>query len=77
MFASAIESGDAPLAVQDHHQSAPRITQIETEYQRAVIDAEARWLSAVIDDLKSGKLRWDQEQITAQAAETFSQATSP
>jgi DNA-binding PadR family transcriptional regulator len=63
--------------LQDHHQSAPRITQIETEYQRAVIDAEARWLSAVIDDLKSGKLRWDQEQITAQAAETFSQATSP
>jgi DNA-binding PadR family transcriptional regulator len=63
--------------LQDHHHSAPRITLIETEYQRAVIDAEARWLSAVIDDLKSGKLCWDQEQITAQAAETFSQATSP
>ena len=55
----------------------PRVLLIETEYQRAVIDAEARWLSAVIDDLKSGKLCWDQEQITAQAAETFSQATSP
>ncbi len=62
--------------LQDYRETAPRIALIETEYQRAVIDAEARWLSSVIDDLKSGKLSWDQDQIAAQAAETFFQAAS-
>jgi DNA-binding PadR family transcriptional regulator len=63
--------------LQDYRESVPRIALIEIEYQRAVTDAEARWLSSVIDDLKSGKLCWDQEQIAAQAAETFFQAVSP
>ncbi|MGD0244968.1 MAG: PadR family transcriptional regulator [Streptosporangiaceae bacterium] len=60
--------------LQDHRESVPRIALIETEYQRAVTDAEARWLSSVIDDLKSGKLCWDHDEIAAQAAETFYQA---
>jgi hypothetical protein len=60
--------------LQDYRESVPRIALIETEYQRAVTDAEARWLSSVIDDLKSGKLCWDHDEIAAQAAETFYQA---
>lgn len=63
--------------LQDYREAVPRIALIETEYQRAVIDAEARWLSSVIDDLKSGKLSWDQNQIAAQAAETFFEAAGP
>jgi hypothetical protein len=38
--------------LQDYRESVPRIALIETEYQRAVTDAEARWLSSVIDDLQ-------------------------
>ena len=63
--------------LQDYREAVPRVALIETEYQHAVVNAEARWLSAVIDDLKSGKLTWDHDQIAAQAAETFFQAASP
>jgi DNA-binding PadR family transcriptional regulator len=60
--------------LQGYREAVPRIVLIETEYQHAVVQAEARWLSSVIDDLKSGKLAWDHDQIAAQAAETFFQA---
>jgi len=63
--------------LQDYRETVPRIALIETEYQRAVTDAETRWLSSVIDALNSGTLSWDQDQIAAQAAETFFQAASP
>jgi DNA-binding PadR family transcriptional regulator len=63
--------------LQDHRETLPRIALIETEYQHAVTGTEARWLSSVIDDLKSGKLSWDQNQIAAQAAEDFSAAANP
>jgi DNA-binding PadR family transcriptional regulator len=60
----------------EYRETVPRIALIETEYQRAVIDAEVRWLTSVIDDLKSGELSWNREQLAAQAAETF-KAASP
>jgi DNA-binding PadR family transcriptional regulator len=63
--------------LQDYRETLPRIALIETEYQHAVIHAEARWLSSVIDDLYNGTLSWDQDQLAAQAAETFFQAANP
>jgi DNA-binding PadR family transcriptional regulator len=60
--------------LQDYRETLPRIALIETEYQRAVTGAEAHWLSAIIQDLSSGKLSWNQDQIAAQAAGTFAQA---
>lgn len=63
--------------IEEHHPDMPRITLIETEYQRAVTDAEVRWLSSVIDDLKSGRLSWDRDQLAAQAADDYLQADSP
>jgi DNA-binding PadR family transcriptional regulator len=63
--------------LQDYREAMPRIALIETEYQRTVVHAEARWLSSVIDDLESGKLAWSHDQIAAQAAETFYQAAGP
>jgi DNA-binding PadR family transcriptional regulator len=63
--------------LQEYRETVPRIAMIETEYQHAVVHAEVRWLSSVIDDLQSGKLSWDQDQIAAQAAETFFEAASP
>jgi DNA-binding PadR family transcriptional regulator len=60
--------------LRDYRGVVPRIALIETEYQHAVFQAEACWLSSVIDDLKSGKFAWDHDQIAAQAAEIFFQA---
>jgi hypothetical protein len=76
---AAVRSRLAELDSQlrDYRETVPRITLIETEYQHAVIGAEARWLSSVLDDLKSRKLTWDHEQIAAQAAQYFSRAAAP
>jgi DNA-binding PadR family transcriptional regulator len=60
-----------------HQATVPRIALVETEYQRTITDAEARWLGAIIDDLKSGKLSWEHEQLAVQAAETLTSAGGP
>jgi len=54
----------------------PRIALIETEYTRALTAAEVRWLGSLIDDLKSGNLTWDHEQLAAQAADEVAKATA-
>jgi DNA-binding PadR family transcriptional regulator len=76
---AAVEAQLAQLdsELSDYREAVPRIALIETEYQRAVIGAEARWLSSVIDELTSGKLSWDGGQLAAQAAETFLEAAGP
>jgi len=61
--------------LQEYGEGLPRIALIETEYQRAVVGAEADWLKAAIGDLESGTLTWTYEQLAAQAHEDFSQAT--
>jgi DNA-binding PadR family transcriptional regulator len=43
----------------------PRVTLLETEYQRAVIAAELGWLEAVVGDLRSGRLSWSHEELAA------------
>ncbi len=74
---TAVQARVAELGseLQGDRETVPRIALIETEYQRAVTGAEAGWLSSVIDDLESGKLSWDQDQIAAQAAESFQAAS--
>jgi DNA-binding PadR family transcriptional regulator len=62
--------------IEKHFQELPRITLIEIEYQRTITDAEVRWLSSIIDDLKSGKLSWDHDQLAARAADDYSRAVS-
>ena len=42
----------------------PRVTLLETEYLRAIADAELRWLTAVLDDLRSGELSWTHEELS-------------
>lgn len=61
--------------IEEHPPGIPRITQLETEYQRAITDAEVSWLSSVIPDLKSGKLACD-EQLAARASDDYHQAES-
>jgi DNA-binding PadR family transcriptional regulator len=46
----------------------PRVTLIETEYQRAMVAAELGWVLAVIEELASGGLSWSEADFAAAAA---------
>jgi DNA-binding PadR family transcriptional regulator len=41
----------------------PRLFLIEDEYRAAMMRAELAWLAAVVDDLATGRLTWDEELI--------------
>jgi DNA-binding PadR family transcriptional regulator len=43
---------------------------LKTEYQRAVLAAEARWVTQILDELRSGELTWSREELLA-CAETL------
>jgi DNA-binding PadR family transcriptional regulator len=43
----------------------PRVTLLETEYLRAVTEAELRWITGVIDDLRTGSLTWSEADFAA------------
>lgn len=47
----------------------PRLFVIETEFQSAMLSAELRWVRALLEDIKSGNLDWDEERIRAWGAE--------
>jgi len=46
-------------------QGLPRIAMLETEYQRAVLAAEAQWVTQILGELRSGKLSWTSEELLA------------
>ncbi|MFB8002338.1 PadR family transcriptional regulator [Nocardia sp. NPDC056000] len=52
-------------AAQSAQFGLPRIVTLEDEYQRAVADAELRWLEGVIADLAAGTLTWSWESLAA------------
>jgi DNA-binding PadR family transcriptional regulator len=45
----------------DSTSALPRVTQLETDYVRAVTIAQLSWVSGVIDDLRGGALTWSSE----------------
>jgi DNA-binding PadR family transcriptional regulator len=47
----------------------PRVTLLEDEYKLAVARAELRWLSGLLDDLKTGALTWSEESLAAVAVD--------
>jgi DNA-binding PadR family transcriptional regulator len=56
------------LAAFDHelggtYDHLPRVTLLETEYQRAVVAAELGWVDGVMADLRSGALAWSHEEL--------------
>ena len=53
---AAIKSIVADLG--DKYQ-LPRLFAIEDEYRLAMLEAEHRWVSGILDDLASGELYWD------------------
>jgi DNA-binding PadR family transcriptional regulator len=46
----------------------PRVTLIESEYQRAMVAAELAWVDAVAADLRSGALTWSHEELASLAS---------
>ena len=63
-LASALAAFDANAAA-EAETGVPRIAVLESEYQRAVLEAEARWVQSVIADLRSGKLAWSRQELMA------------
>ena len=51
----------------------PRVTLLESEYQRAVAAAELGWVDAVGADLRSGSLTWSREQLAEVARSSFTE----
>lgn len=49
----------------DLKDTLPRVTLLESEYLRAVADAELRWVDSVMEDLRSGSLTWSGEDFEA------------
>jgi len=45
----------------------PRVTLLETEYLRAVTAAELDWVTAIIDDLRTGALTWSHAELVETA----------
>ncbi|MFE4458841.1 PadR family transcriptional regulator, partial [Nocardia tengchongensis] len=57
---AALDEIDTGMA-QARQFGLPRVTLLEDEYQRAVTEAELRWLEAVLADLADGTLTWSWE----------------
>jgi DNA-binding PadR family transcriptional regulator len=47
----------------------PRLFLIEMEYLRAVLDMELTWVQAIVTDLASGQLTWNEQWLRAVAAQ--------
>jgi DNA-binding PadR family transcriptional regulator len=45
----------------------PRVTLLETEYQRAVIAAELAWVERIVNDLDTGTLTWSAQDFESAA----------
>ncbi|MEV0623718.1 PadR family transcriptional regulator [Nonomuraea sp. NPDC050404] len=53
----------------EEESGLPRVTRLETEYLRAVTEAEARWVRSILDDIRTGRLTWSYEELMSIAAE--------
>ena len=59
----ALSGADGPLP--------PRVTLIETEYLRAMTQAELDWLCSVTDELRSGTLSWSYAELAEAAKQSL------
>src|SRR4051794_15514272 len=60
---------DAMIATELEGLKVPRVTMLETEYLRAVTNAELQWVDAVLAGLKDGSIAWSREELRAIAAQ--------
>jgi len=54
---------DAALATELEGFALPRVTMLETEYLRAMTEAELRWVESILAGFEDGSLHWDQEEL--------------
>jgi DNA-binding PadR family transcriptional regulator len=60
-LAAAFQEADTP-------EFLPRVVMLESEYVRKTAQAQLDWIREVIADLRSGRLTWSLEELTAIAA---------
>jgi DNA-binding PadR family transcriptional regulator len=48
-------------------KALPRVTVLETEYQRAVTGAELTWVNGAVDDIRTGRLTWSEDDFSTAA----------
>ena len=72
--AAALREDQAKIeqALDNVPASLPRVVLLDDEYRRAVLAAELAWIDGVLEDLRSGALAWDREQLAAVAAQDLS-----
>jgi DNA-binding PadR family transcriptional regulator len=63
---------DAAIATEVEGFAIPRVTMLETEYLRAVTNAELEWVDAVLTGLRDGSISWSREELRAIAAQWMS-----
>jgi len=51
--------------LRDEAVGLPRLFLLESEYLRAVLDAELAWVRAIVADLRAGRLTWSEEWLRA------------
>jgi DNA-binding PadR family transcriptional regulator len=49
---------DGELAAENEGVPVPRWALLETEYLKAVTEAEVRWIETILDELREGSLTW-------------------
>ncbi len=69
LLAARLAERDAAIATAMQEYRLPRVTMLETEYLRAVTDAELRWLDSVIAGLRDGSIGWSREELASIAAQ--------
>lgn len=60
---------DAELVTEIEGYQLPRVTMMETEYIREITNAELRWITAILEDLRDGSITWSADELRAFAAQ--------
>jgi DNA-binding PadR family transcriptional regulator len=59
---AAREEASAAFAQEMH---LPRVVLLEDEHERALREAELRWVSSLLEDMRAGRLGWDEASLRA------------
>ncbi len=47
----------------EHEMHLPRVVLLEDEHERALREAELRWIVSLLEDMRAGRLAWDPESL--------------
>lgn len=62
---ASIAALDESLLALQEQLHLPRLVLLEEEHTRALYDAELRWVLSLLDDMRSGRLVWNEEILRA------------